>query len=60
MDMAESDLKAMIKCGYAGNYSVTAYPAWDNDNVGDIREDILTSISDGWDWGSLIRGFYYS
>ena len=57
-DMAESDLTAMVEYGYSGNYSVVSSPAWDKENVGNIREDILTSISDGWDWGGLIRDFY--
>jgi hypothetical protein len=50
-------LAEMVEYGQSHNFPCVLSPAWDKDNVGDIREDILTSISDGWKWGNLIRDF---
>jgi hypothetical protein len=55
--MSDNILSEMVDFGIAGNYACVLSPAWDKDNVNDLREDILTSISDGWEWGSLIRDF---
>lgn len=55
--MTDRDLAAMVEYGQAHNFSCVLSPAWDKDGVGDLREDILTSISDGWEWSGLIRDF---
>ena len=55
--MPDRDLAAMVEYGQAHNHPCVLSPAWEKDNVGDLREDILTSISDGWEWGSLIKAF---
>lgn len=55
--MSNNILIELVDFGIAGNYACVLSPAWDKGNVGDLREDILTSISDGWDWESLIRDF---
>lgn len=57
---AESDLLKLVEYGYAHNFPCVLSPAWDKDNVGDLRDDILTSISDGWEWDSLTRDFLNS
>jgi len=59
-DMAESDLSKLVEYGQAHNFPCVLSPAWDKDNVGDLREDILTSISDGWEWDNLTRDFLNS
>jgi hypothetical protein len=58
--MTDRDLAALIEYGQSHNFSCVLSPAWDKDNVGDLREDIQTSIFDGWDWGSLIKDFLNS
>jgi len=55
--MSDRDLAEMVEYGQARNYPCVLSPAWDKDNVGDLRDDILTSISDGWDWSCLVRDF---
>jgi len=59
-DLTESDIVKMVEYGQSHNFPCVLSPAWDKDNVGDLREDILTSISDGREWGSLIRDFLQS
>ena len=53
--MSDRDLEKMVEYGQAHNYACVLSPAWDKDNVGNLREDILTSISDGWDWSKLVE-----
>ena len=55
--MPDRDLAAMIEYGQSHNFPCVLSPAWDKDSTGDHREEILTAISDAWDWGSLIRDF---
>jgi len=58
--MTDRDLAALIEYGQSHNFPCVLSPAWDKDNVSDLREDIYTSISGGWDWGSLIKNFLNS
>ena len=50
----EKDLEAMVEYGRRRNFSCVSPPAWDNDRVGDIKDDIITSLTEGWGWGRLI------
>lgn len=55
--MSDKILAEMVEYGQSHNFVCVLSPAWDKNNVGDLREDILTSISDGCDWENLIRDF---
>lgn len=55
--MSDRVLAEMVEYGQAHNFACFLSPAWNKDNVGDLRDDILTAISDGWEWGGLIRDF---
>ena len=53
--MSDRDLAAMVEYGVSHNVPCVTSPAWDKERIEDLREEILTSISDGWDWTPLVR-----
>lgn len=55
--MTDRDLSAMVEYGISHNFPCVTPPAWDNEKVEDLREEILTSIADGWEWSDLIKRF---